>query len=273
LHIVDSCLYSHGSPSSSLCTLPTFSLRKAPALYKHDLQKKKNKKKRVWEERKLPNALLPGLRADNMGRNRPASFQRQKAQTPLRSQKSQIYMYTQTRLRTLWETGKGTLEGRDDVWYQSLGKWNGEGRLGQRTYCSRPQSENGRIRFSTQSRPETSKCYRGYKTCVKGKKTEAPPHHSQPASDCNNHNSEDVKTECAIQLRFRFGETRHGSTANMEWVCTFEKCIVARRKDEPLPFTDLCVDTPQCSQYGTRDHKSMENSASGTQNACMVGEG
>lgn len=54
-------------------------------------------------------------------------------------------MYTQTRIRTLRETGRGTLEGRggDDVWYQSLGKWNGEGRLGQRTYCSRQQSENG----------------------------------------------------------------------------------------------------------------------------------
>ncbi|CAN8009574.1 unnamed protein product [Ixodes pacificus] len=134
--------------------------------------------------------------------------------------------------------------GRDDVWYQSLGTWNGEGRLGrQRTYCSRPQSENGRICFSTQSRPEKSKRYRGYKAWAGGKKTEVPFHRSQPASDCNNHNSGDGKTECAIQLRFRFGETRHGSTANMEWVCTFEKCIVARRKNEPLPFADLCVDT------------------------------
>lgn len=42
------------------------------------------------------------------------------------------------RAEELWRGGGG-----DDVWYQSLGKWNGEGRLGQRTYCSRQQSENG----------------------------------------------------------------------------------------------------------------------------------
>ncbi|CAN7975432.1 unnamed protein product [Ixodes persulcatus] len=125
---------------------PNFLFKKKPPHYTNTTCKKITKKKTSLGRTEVAQCTSPRTPSRQYGAKSPHVLPTPKTTnaTPF-TKISNIHVHTNTHthLAGNGQRNFGGEGGGDDVWYQSLGKWNGEGRLGQRTYCSRQQSENG----------------------------------------------------------------------------------------------------------------------------------